>query len=60
MEEPRPTKEGRSTADRWWRDETAATWKKEPLRSTTMAFANGRKKVVAAPREEDEQWRDFF
>jgi len=59
MEEACATKHGCSTADRWWRDETAATWKMEPLCSTTMAFANGRKNVVAAPREEDAQWRDF-
>ncbi|QCD87594.1 hypothetical protein DEO72_LG3g2132 [Vigna unguiculata] len=34
------------TADQWWRDETATAWKNEPLRSTTMAFENGRKKMV--------------
>jgi len=38
------TEETRSTMDWWWRDETAVAWKKEPLRSTTMAFKNGRKK----------------
>jgi len=44
MEEARVTEEARSTADRWWRDETATTWKKEPLRSGTMAFGNEREK----------------
>jgi len=44
MEEARVTEEARSTADRWWIDETTTTWKKEPLRSGTMAFGNGREK----------------
>jgi len=44
MEEARVTEKARSTMHRWWRDETAATWKKEPLRSAIMAFGNGRKK----------------
>jgi len=48
------------TADQWWRDETATAWKNEPLRSTTMAFENGRKKIVTAPCEEDEKWCNFF
>ena len=54
------TEEARSTADWWWRDETATTWKKEPLRSGTMAFRNEEKKMVVAPCEEDEQWHDLF
>jgi len=44
MEEARVTEEAYSTADRWWRDETGATWKKEPLCSIKMAFRNGRRK----------------
>jgi len=46
MEDARATEEDHSMVDRWWRDETAATWKKEPLRSATMVFGNGREKNV--------------
>ena len=40
----RTTEEARSMTDWWWRDETATTWKKEPLCSATMAIRNGRKR----------------
>jgi len=44
VEEAGVTKEACSMADWWWRDETTTVWKKEPLRSATMVFENGRKK----------------